>query len=84
MTAPPELFANLKARDGLTLLAAQLGLANYLETPVRARASAKRSYTSNEEVWRDIIGEQVRAGARATLDHFFLSEWLLFAVSYSE
>lgn len=68
-------LSRMKGRQVLDLAASQLGVRNLTAASVEAPRVEDRVYTSNDKLWRALIGERVRATAVVKLEDFWLSEW---------
>jgi hypothetical protein len=53
----------------------QLRPVGLLQNPMQATRASAWSFSSNEDFWRAVVGEQVRARRVVSLSGFYLSEW---------
>lgn len=62
--------------NGDSILRAHLGTIEYRQTPLSAAESENvTTYRTNEEVWRDIIGETIVVGQKVKLEGFDVLDW---------
>jgi hypothetical protein len=60
----------------LAATAAQIAQRNLAAPPAAPERPVRdRTYTSNEDLWRDLIGDNVRAPSTIRLTDFWLSDW---------
>ena len=63
-------LARLKGGQVLDFSASQLGVRNLTAVPVEAPRTKDRVYRSNDELWRALLSERVRATAVVKLEDF--------------
>lgn len=68
-------FGLVEDRQVLEISASQLGAPNLLASPEETPRAKDRVFTSNDDLWRMLLSEQIRSTATVHLDGFWLSEW---------
>jgi hypothetical protein len=68
-------ITQLRKGEIIDLAVAQLGVRNLIAEPIDVPRVKDRVFSTNNELWRALIAERLRATATVELKDFWLSEW---------